>query len=102
MGLSTHSSQTQSSKLKSKLEAAIAIAYLLVVGLLLKGTSWVFGAAIDEKFGDKSGAVAAYLIVPLSLLAASLIVAIGSYLVITVAYGKDVAEEIIFRWRRHK
>lgn len=91
-----------SSKLKSKLDAAISIAYLLVVGLLLKGGSWFFGAAIDKKFGENSGAIAAYLVVPLSLLVAAFIVAIGSYLVITIAYGKDVAEEVVFRWRRHK
>jgi len=96
------SSPVTSDKLKSKLEASISIAYLLVVGLLLKGISLFFGEAIDEKFGSNSGAIAAYIIVPLSFLVAALVVAIGSYIAISIAYGKDVAEEVIFRWRKHK
>jgi len=97
-----HSPPVVSDKLKSKLEASISIAYVLVVGLLLKGISWFFGEAIDEKFGGNSGAIAAYLIVPLSFLVAALIVAVGSYMAISITYGKDVAEEVIFRWRKPK
>jgi Na+/H+-translocating membrane pyrophosphatase len=93
------SQRTVSSKIKSKLEGAISIAYLLVVALLLKGISWIFGDEIDVHFGDKSGAIAAFIVLPISLILSAAIVFISAYFAISVSLGKDVAEDVIFRWR---
>jgi hypothetical protein len=87
-------------KTKSRIEGGISIAYFLVVAFLLKGTGWFFGDGIISHFGEKAGAFTAYILVPLSLLMAAVIVSIGSYFVISFFWGKETAEAIIFRWRK--
>ena len=89
-------------KLKSRIEGAIAIAWLLIFGLLLKSTSLLFADAIDEQFGDKSGMFGLTVVLPAIFLLTAFIVIVGSYWVIALLYGKNTAEELTFSWRKRK
>ena len=95
--MSQESTRHMTKKIKSRIESIIAIAYLLTVVLILKGTTWLYGDEINMRFGENSGGFAAYVFIPLTLIVAGILVPAIAYFIISFLFGKESANEIIFR-----
>lgn len=87
-------------KIKSRIESAISISFIVLFLFLLEGTGWLLGDAIDATFGTKSGAFTLFVVLPVVLLFSVLIVLFCGYFVTARLFSKPVAEQIFFGWKK--
>ena len=93
---------TVTEKTKSRIETVISIAFLLAMVVFAKAIDWVYGEDIKAHYGHNTGAFELNVVVPIVILLALIVDFVGAYFIISFLYGKVVAKEILYRWKKLK